>query len=168
MIIFPENGWLFWIDFIWSEEKHFFVFIYDFFSPMVILSLKSNFELSWVTWFIILELKEHCDHLSHALKHGLKNHIKIHHPVLGDQSGLTCYKCGHQAENSEDFTFHRKSCIQKLFKCKVCDNRFTTKQSCYMHTRSKFLQGISGKNNKFQTHTLMNFDFIFLVTLQAL
>ena len=23
------------------------------------------------------ELKEHFDHLSHALKHGLKNHIKV-------------------------------------------------------------------------------------------
>merc|ERR1712008_349424 len=55
--------------------------------------------------------------------------------VHGDNS---CHKCGYQSKNSEDYSCYCSN--RKIFKCKVCDSQFSTKQRCYIHTKTKHLE----------------------------
>merc|ERR1719483_1314412 len=55
--------------------------------------------------------------------------------VQGDDS---CHKCGYQSKNSEDYNCYCSN--RKIFKCKVCDSQFSTKQRCYIHTKTKHLE----------------------------
>ena len=55
--------------------------------------------------------------------------------VHGEDS---CHKCGYQSQNSEDNSCYCSS--KKIFRCKVCDSQFSTKQRCYIHTKTKHLE----------------------------
>ena len=61
--------------------------------------------------------------------------------VQGDNS---CHKCGYQLKNSEDYSCYCSN--RKIFRCKVCDSQFSTKQRCYIHTKTKHLEEESDSN----------------------
>ena len=81
----------------------------------------------------------------YILKIPLSQWFYYQYPLInyleGDDS---CHKCGYEFKNSEDFSScycsnSRKSCTLKIYKCKICDSQFSTKQRCYIHTKSKYI-----------------------------